>query len=529
MLCSIVCHKAIETGLVIIHSIMQNIHLLLLFLFLGISCKEQRPNEEPLAAQQTAIKVRDRWKETEKPVTIQVEGCDLSELEQPDGFSVCTGTSQSTVRFRTKGNVLQADEAKLLAEDSTVIVRLCFPYHKELSIDDTLHLKQPFGEHLYGIEHSRINSESLKVNMELKSSLSLLRIQIASDKLQDILDELWIYGEALIGEADYLPYTGKWMNGKGNGILTSETDDCLLNNGWNHDFFLVPTNHPLPITIFAKVNKLNHAVKTTLPPVQEGSLIQLNVEVGKSGKLHITSSWVETERKIRIPNFERSDSVEVGHYLRTDGSVCKSYDSLSMAIVIETDGKHGKAVALQDAGGLYTFGSKKMNSGKLFATIDGRLREGIINPLSEDLDSEEERIVFKPGMPYPNDCALGCVTGATLTEGLVFHKNENDPVGTTAKSHTGLVMPSKKMLTLVSCHKGSYIPSLSEMARLYYLMQPYSNQKMPECFQPLEGEYLTSSESSTQTFYTMDMGGGVVNGSSSKAYSKGRVRLFYLF
>ena len=53
---------------------MQNIYLLLVILLMGISCKEQKSQEQPLAAQETAVKVRDHWKEAEKPIHIEVEG-----------------------------------------------------------------------------------------------------------------------------------------------------------------------------------------------------------------------------------------------------------------------------------------------------------------------------------------------------------------------------------------------------------------------------------------------------------------------
>ena len=52
---------------------------------------------------------------------------------------------------------------------------------------------------------------------------------------------------------------------------------------------------------------------------------------------------------------------------------------------------------------------------------------------------------------------------------------------------------------------------------------------MPDSLIPLQGEYLTSSESSGNSFYMMDMQEGIINGSASKSYSRGRIRLFYLF
>ena len=508
---------------------MQNIYLLHVILLMGISCKEQKPQNQPLAAQETAVKVRGHWKEAEKPIYIEVEGLPSNSPFQSATFSVCTDITGNSVPFRIKGNRLQADGKGLCSEDTTVSVRLCFPYRKNYSAHDTLHLKQPFGEQLYGLEVGRMNSESLKVSMELRSSLSLLRIQFVSDKLQDMLDELRIYGETLVYEADYLPYSGKWLNGKENGFLTTLSDDCLLNNGRNHDFYLVPTGNPVPITLFAKINQVDYAVKTTLPPLHAGGLIQLNVEVGTGGNLHIASSWVENERKISLPTHEVCDSIKVGYYLQKDGTVSKSFDSLSMALVIGTDGRHGKAVALKDEDGMFVFGNGKQTTGKLFPTIDGKRKEGILNPLSDEAAGEEERIIFKPDMPYPDDCALGYDNGASLTQRLSMQTSQRSLAETLSKAHTGLFMTRKKMLSALSRYNGCYIPSLGEMAGLYYQLQPYSGMKMPEHFTVMQGEYLTASESSEHSFYMMDMNEGIIHGSASKSYSKGRIRLFYLF
>lgn len=260
-----------------------------------------------------------------------------------------------------------------------------------------------------------------------------------------------------------------------------------------------------------------------------GGLIQLNVEVGTGGNLHIASSWVENERKISLPTHEVCDSIKVGYYLQKDGTVSKSFDSLSMALVIGTDGRHGKAVALKDEDGMFVFGNGKQTTGKLFPTIDGKRKEGILNPLSDEAAGEEERIIFKPDMPYPDDCALGYDNGASLTQRLSMQTSQRSLAETLSKAHTGLFMTRKKMLSALSRYNGCYIPSLGEMAGLYYQLQPYSGMKMPEHFTVMQGEYLTASESSEHSFYMMDMNEGIIHGSASKSYSKGRIRLFYLF
>ena len=147
----------------------------------------------------------------------------------------------------------------------------------------------------------------------------------------------------------------------------------------------------------------------------------------------------------------------------------------------------------------------------------------------ENAADTDERIIFKPEMPYPDNCALGYTNGEILTERLVVHSDNNSLTDAISQAHTGLFKPSKQMLSVLSRHKGSYIPSLGEMVHLYYLLQPYSEIKMSDSLIPFQGEYLTSSESSGNSFYMMDMQEGIINGSASKPYSKGRIRLFYLF
>ncbi len=495
-------------------TIMHTFYLIILILITASSCKEHKTTGQPLAAQTTAVRIRDSWKEAAKPLAIHIESRTADELKALKSLAVCTDEHRSSVRYRTSGTTLLSDEGLSLT-DSSAMVFLCYPFRKDLSANDTLHLRQPFGEQLYGIEQSREKRESIHVRMALSSSMTLLRIHITSNSLRDRLDALELYGESLITEAGYMPFTGQWLDCQKGGTITSYSDGCLLNNGRNHDFYLVPTEMPSPITLLAKINGREHILNTTLPPLRPNHLIQLNTAVGDDNRLHITGSWVESERPFTAPLTVMADTVRIGSFLQEDGTISSICDSLSIALVIETDGTHGKAVALSDAEGLYTFGGRVLTSDKLFTTIDGTRHEGIINPHSIDDVPEEERIIFKPDMPYPQDCALGYVDGDLLTESLSRH-----------------VIPpasSPQMLSIPPRHKGSYIPSLAEMAALYYLTQPYSHIPIPKEFILPHGEYLTCSESSAETFYRIDMDGGIIDSRCSKQYGKGRIRLFYLF
>ena len=85
------------------------------------------------------------------------------------------------------------------------------------------------------------------------------------------------------------------------------------------------------------------------------------------------------------------------------------------------------------------------------------------------------------------------------------------------------------MLQEAARHPGGYVPSLGELAKLYYLLECDKSSLLKGLIDPLQGEYLTSSESGKDTFYMMDFTNGIVTGGLSKRYAKAKLRLFYLF
>ena len=85
------------------------------------------------------------------------------------------------------------------------------------------------------------------------------------------------------------------------------------------------------------------------------------------------------------------------------------------------------------------------------------------------------------------------------------------------------------MLAEVEKHRCGYIPTLTEMAHIFYLSQPYAHSHLPELIEPFNGEYLTCSESSDHNYYGIEMGRGIVMSNYSKQYAKLKLRLFYLF
>ena len=85
------------------------------------------------------------------------------------------------------------------------------------------------------------------------------------------------------------------------------------------------------------------------------------------------------------------------------------------------------------------------------------------------------------------------------------------------------------MIDEVQRHPGSYVPSLAEMTALYYQLHFSERDTVWKQFEIPNGEYLTSSESASQSFYMMDMENGIITGTLSKQYAKMQLRLFYLF
>ena len=359
-------------------------------------------------------------------------------------------------------------------------------------------------------------------------AMALLRITCGSDDVRDWLEGLNITGEGIYTKAMYLPYQGKWFGMTADGSVTARQADCLLNNGRLFDYYLIPTETAGMVTIHAKINQKNYAIKTTLPPLRAGSLTQINLHKKTDG-LTVNSSWVDTRHTIvgNNPIFE-VDTVKVGYYLQKCGYISSERDTSSVAIVIQTDGKHGKAVSLKDCQGNYCFGSSSLTSGKVFATIDGKRKEGIVNPKQAQEVSNAEKIIFKPGIPYGTNCALGYTNGAELTT-LLIGKSELKDTDDALYADTSLSLSRKMMIDEVRRHSGSYVPSLAEMTALYYQLRFSEGDTAWGEFDIPDGEYLTSSESTPQSFYMMDMENGIITRTLSKQYTKMQLRLFYLF
>ena len=501
-----------------------------LFILIGTlllsACSRQTQRQHSLEAQQTAEKTRENWDNAKRSFEVSIEGLSTQEMETLSSIGIYANpkdaTEEESVAFlgtafiKNENGSYQTNDRNAVATDSTAQLYICYPYRKGLKDKDTILLNAPFGENLYGREVQREygrTAVSVKVNMV--SAMALLRITCGSNDVQDWLGGLTITGERIYTRAMYLPYQGRWFGMTADGPVNVRQADCLLNNGRSFDYYLIPTETAGLVTIHAKVNQKNYAIKTTLPPLRAGSLIQINLQKTSDG-LAVNSSWVDTRHAILGNNrVSEVDTVKVGYYLQKGGYISNKRDTSSVAIVIQTDGKRGKAVALEDCEGKFCFGSGSLTSGKVFATIDGKRKEGIVNPKQAQEVGEAEKIIFKPGIPYGTDCALGFTNGAELTKLLIGKSQMKDAGG--------------KMIDEAQRHPGSYVPSLAEMTALYYQLRYSERGTVWGQFENPSGEYLTSSESTSQSFYMMDMENGIITGTLSKQYAKMQLRLFYLF
>lgn len=483
---------------------MSNYYYIIGLALMCASCggsEEKRPSLEQTRA---AIEVRDAWREELKPVEIAASGA----IGGADRIGVRL-TSDGQTNYHTfvgTPDCFKPEQPSLMA-DTASLVSACWPP----ATTDTLSLAAPFTDRIFGFGTERSVSARLSLQMKFRSPMALLRFCVESDNLTDVLETLTLKGESVSTRGKYLPYNGKWIEKSGEGMPVGITADCLVNSGRNHDFYLIPCDVASDIVLSAVVNGKEHILKTKIPPLTAGSMTQINLKVEREGQLLPKSSWVDNERKTDLRKVAPIDTVRTGNYLRKDGLIVAKRDTMTVAVVFLTDGKHGKAVAIEDFPGTFSFGNKSLTSGTIFETIDGQRNEGIIN---EAASSEEERLIYKPDMPYPQTTAFGNTDGAALTSLLLNKKGGKD---------------EGSMLNAVERLHGSYVPTLAEMAQAYYLFQTYSRSNLPELIEPFTGEYLTCSESSDHNYYGIEMSKGIVMSNYSKQYAKLKLRLFYLF
>lgn len=500
------------------------------FLFLT-SCRGKEQEQKAPQAITTAEAVRGQWLRSRKHLELVVNTDQPGALSKMGKLGVFSHSQDATVeerlslkgipfRYKTGGTFLP-DGREIVTGDSTALFYVCYPYWGGITPEDTLWLKAPYEEYLYGEEVSRSFGERFTVRLHMRYATSLLRFRLESDDITDLLHKVDVSGRHLFTRAGYSPYTGEWHGLSGANCPIEYRFDRVMNNYQYVDVLLPPAGNPSDITVTVSMNAKVYTLHTTVPRLKRGEMTQINLMLDASG-LRITSSWVEERRKFLFARKNEVDTVKVGHYLQDDGSVSAVRDSASVAVVFLTDGKHGKAVALKDCEGRKLFSSMKLTSGRVFRTVDGAKKEGFINPSHTDGVEEENRLVYKPSLPYPQTCVLGFTDGCALCR-VLLRKYED-------KKREGITGHGDDMLSGLRTVKGAYVPAVAELVHLYYLLQPYAEQALnAEGLELPQGEYLSSSESSDANFYMFDFNHGVVTGAFPKKFARMKLRLFYVF
>lgn len=487
-----------------------------------LACGGDGSKYPTVTANHSGAVTRAHWQAERRPVVIETDTI----------LSECIGVSMllrdatsdeisalSSARFERKGTIYRANDFNALTSDTTALTGICFPVFRGTKASSAVELKAPFTENLYGKEVGRTFGSETKIRYKWCSGMALLRIFTESDDVRDQLDRLTIGGDYIYNSGLYMPYTGEWCQKVSEWSIDAPDAGCKLNNGRNHDFFLIPSDTACAISIRATINGRDRILQRTIPPMHAGSLTELHLKASKTDFV-VSSSWVDSKRKLYIQDKKNiaMDSIKVGYFLRSDGYITTAMDAKSIAIVCETDGKHGKAVAINDCKGRFVFSSSELPAGKNFETIDGKRHEGILNPSPQDGIADANKIIWTPKMPYTEKCAIGYTDGAELTHLLTLRSNK-----VTAKTGS---LRFGSMLNEVQRHSGAYVPSLGELVRLYYMIKQ-RKAELPG-LSPLEGEYLTSNENGSQ-YYMIDFSTGIIASSLSKQYGAAQLRLFYHF
>ena len=510
---------------------MKSFYFIFLSLLFFSSCRGKEQEQKVTQAITAAEAIRDQWLRSRKALEFVVETDQPGVLAKMGKLGVFSHSQDATVeeqllltgvpfRYVPDGRFIP-DGREIVTGDSTALFYACYPYMPGVAPEDTLWLKAPYGEYLYGKEVSRSFGERFTVRMRMQCATSLLRFRLESSDITDLLYKVSVMGQQLFTRAGYSPYTGEWYGLSGANCPIEYRFDRVMNNYQYIDVLLPPVNSPSDITVAVGMNAKEYTLHTTVPRLKRGEMTQLNLMLDASG-LRISSSWVEEKRSYLFSSRNEIDTVKVGHYLQDDGSVSSFRDSSSVGVIILTDGKHGKAVALKDCEGMKLFSSRNLTSGRVFRTVDGTKKEGIINPSRNDGVGEENRLVYKPSLPYPESCALGYNDGCALCR-VLLRKYED-------RKKEGILGFGAEMLEELLTVKGAYVPAVAELVHLYYQLQPYAEKPLrAEGLEAPKGEYLSSSESSDSDFYMFDFNHGVVTGTFPKKFARMKLRLFYVF
>ncbi len=476
------------------------------------ACAGKNGQDNALTAHNTVERVREEWSKVEKPLTITVIDRDKEELEAIGSIGVfLSDNPEETVsEFRFDGKTFRA--LNDVSVDSTVIPIVIYPYQPGLHPKDSIGTDSEIGAMFIGIYDSTTQTpENINVKMKLKEITALLRLKIKSDSITDVLEGIDVNCERGMAANHLRPFNGEWIETRATRSLRTVLTNCMVNNGRYHDFHMIPTEEAGEIIIGVKVNGRYLSVGTTLPPMRAGSITELRLTISDN-KLNIGSSWVDTRHPFTKPAAKANAKVQPLQYLRTDGTITETYDANCVAIVIDTDGKHGNAVALADIPGGMMFKGSDFSTGVAFQTVDGQFSEGCFAPGTMQGSESENNIAFNPNVRYSSKCALVHRNGGVLTSKLVTNCNLEVLEEFTSQAKLGT----------------AYIPTVYELVWLSFFLEK-NKDLLPTGFKMPDGPYTTCCESGSDTFYSVDIANKKISAHNSKQYPNTNLRLFYLF
>lgn len=491
---------------------MGHLAILSILSILVCSCSGNKGKNDALSVHSTVEKVREEWAKVEKPLVITVIDRDKDELEAIGSIGVfLSDNPEETVReFRFDGETFRPVNA--MNVDSTVIPVVVFPYRPGLHPNDSIKTDSETGAALIGIYDSTVQTpDNINVKMKLKEITALLRLKIKSDSITDVLEGIDVNCEKGIAASHMHPFKGEWIETRATRNLRSVLTNCMVNNGRCHDFHMIPTDESGEIVIGVKVNGRYLSVATVIPPMRAGSITELRLTIS-GGRLNIGSSWVDTRHPFTKTAKEANTDVHPLLYLRSDGTITEIYDEKCIAIIIDTDGTHGKAVALSDIPGGMMFKGMDFSTGIAFQTVDGQFREGCFTPGTMQGSGSENKIAFNPNVRYSSKCALAHRNGGVQTGILISDCN----------------LEVLEMFTTHAKLGTAYIPTVFELACLSFFLEKNKDTLPAEFLMP-EGFYTTCCESGSETFYSVDIVNQKISAHNSKLYPNTNLRLFYLF
>lgn len=303
------------------------------------SCTGNTANTDSLPAHNTMEKIREEWSRVEKPLVITVTERSRAELEAIGSIGVFLTDSpeETALEFHFDGE--KFSPLTPVTVDSTVTPVAVYPYRAGLHPGDSIEAAGNIGTFFVGIHESTTQTnENINVKMRLKDITAMLRLEIRSDSIGDILDGIELKCNHGIAASHMRPFNGEWIETRAARSIRTVLTDCMVNNGRYHDFHMVPTSESGELTIGLKVNGRFVYVSTTVPPMREGSITELRLSIS-TGRLNIGSSWVDTKHPFCKENKEQADSIKVLNFLQNDGTITGTCDDKSIAMVIETDGE----------------------------------------------------------------------------------------------------------------------------------------------------------------------------------------------